>query len=563
MADTIQLLQNLTLLVALHAIIGFVDLRRRSAQWFSLVQGVLFGAVMVLGMARAVELQKGVIYDGRSVIASLCGLFFGPAAATVAASMGVAWRLLVAGPGTVAGVLMIVVAAALGSAFHHRCRCEESMTVGCLLAFGYMVQLAMLALLFTLPRPLATEVLRRVVWVVLLAYPATTAFMGHLFSVQQARLSLVRGMHDKLESLQTTFHSMGDGVIATNASGRVEQIDDEAQRLTGWREASALGQPLGLVFRVRSMRTGKDVDEPHERLRRGGPLVAPDDHATLVTRLGQETPITYLATTIRTPDGLFGGLVIVFRREFPEQTVRREAFESVRRYRNLVDSEGVLAWTTGRDGGLDFPNSSWPEFTGRPLAELVGHRWLACVHPEDRARLRETCQVATANCEPFQLVLRLRRHDGAFRRVFASASPLRDADGSLLGYAAHGLDVTDLLHAHKLHEGLFRSVPAGLAVFRTVRDASGMPIDYFLLEANPAFDRILGVHAEDLVSQPVCQAFPDMESDWLELYEQVALTGEAGALEWPAPPAVPRLRITAFRPEPNELALLLVELPGR
>lgn len=83
MLDFLRLVQNLALLVALHVIVGFVDLRRHTRQWEPVVQGVPFGTVMILGMVRTVEPEKGVIYDGRPVVASLCGLFFRPVAAGI------------------------------------------------------------------------------------------------------------------------------------------------------------------------------------------------------------------------------------------------------------------------------------------------------------------------------------------------------------------------------------------------------------------------------------------------------------------------------------------------
>ena len=32
----------------------------------------------------------------------------------------------------------------------------------------------------------------------------------------------------------------------------------------------------------------------------------------------------------------------------------------------------VLLWTTGPDGACDYLNQRWAEFTGRPLAEMLG-----------------------------------------------------------------------------------------------------------------------------------------------------------------------------------------------
>ena len=44
-------------------------------------------------------------------------------------------------------------------------------------------------------------------------------------------------IHNQRELLHATLISIGDGVIATDASGRVTLLNDVARRLTGWRKA--------------------------------------------------------------------------------------------------------------------------------------------------------------------------------------------------------------------------------------------------------------------------------------------------------------------------------------
>ena len=43
------------------------------------------------------------------------------------------------------------------------------------------------------------------------------------------------------EQLRVTLSSIGDGVIATDAVGRVTQVNPVAERLTGWTEVEAFG----------------------------------------------------------------------------------------------------------------------------------------------------------------------------------------------------------------------------------------------------------------------------------------------------------------------------------
>lgn len=73
----LDLILNLTLLIALTIVSDFIDKRwGRETLPGKLLQGVLFGAAAVLGMLKPFKLAPGLIFDGRSIMVSLCGLFF-------------------------------------------------------------------------------------------------------------------------------------------------------------------------------------------------------------------------------------------------------------------------------------------------------------------------------------------------------------------------------------------------------------------------------------------------------------------------------------------------------
>ena len=79
-ATILELTYNLALLVALSVLSGFIRQRRSHPAWGAILQGLLFGGAAVIGMMKPLVLGPGLIFDGRSVMLSLCGLFFGPVA---------------------------------------------------------------------------------------------------------------------------------------------------------------------------------------------------------------------------------------------------------------------------------------------------------------------------------------------------------------------------------------------------------------------------------------------------------------------------------------------------
>jgi PAS domain S-box-containing protein len=136
-----------------------------------------------------------------------------------------------------------------------------------------------------------------------------------------ARLKAAAVLREQREWLRTTLTSIGDGVIATDTFGRVTFLNAVAQRLTGWTEQEAKGEPLAFVFRIVNEETRAPVDNPALRALREGTVVGLANHTLLIARTGVEQPIDDSAAPIRDEQGQITGVVLVFR----DVTERRRA----------------------------------------------------------------------------------------------------------------------------------------------------------------------------------------------------------------------------------------------
>lgn len=205
----IELTYNLALLIALSTVSGFIGDRfpgRRGA----LLQGLLFGAVAVIGMLNPLILAPGLIFDGRSVMISLGGFFFGPLTAAVSAGMAITLRVAQGGAGLPMGISVIFVSALLGWIFYRRAYGrKEEITAPRLLLFGLTVHVAMLLCAFTLPQAVAFDVLKRIGLPVLLIYPLATVLIGKILSDNLGRarnLAALKKSETQLKQAQSLAH---------------------------------------------------------------------------------------------------------------------------------------------------------------------------------------------------------------------------------------------------------------------------------------------------------------------------------------------------------------------
>jgi len=115
------------------------------------------------------------------------------------------------------------------------------------------------------------------------------------------------------ESLEVTLHSIGDAVLATNTEGCITRMNPVAEKLTGWKQAEALGRPIAEVFRIINEETRQPAVIPVEKVLETGEVQGLANHTVLIARDGTERPIADSAAPIRARDGKILGVVLVCR----------------------------------------------------------------------------------------------------------------------------------------------------------------------------------------------------------------------------------------------------------
>jgi len=116
----VELIYNLSILVVLSVLSGFIDARfTRKETKGQILQGILFGLTAIIGMMNPYVLTEGIIFDGRSIVISLCALFFGPVSGVITSALSIIYRMYLGGSGVLMGILVILSSFLIGIYFHH------------------------------------------------------------------------------------------------------------------------------------------------------------------------------------------------------------------------------------------------------------------------------------------------------------------------------------------------------------------------------------------------------------------------------------------------------------
>jgi len=114
------------------------------------------------------------------------------------------------------------------------------------------------------------------------------------------------------ERAQVTLQSIGDGVITSDVSGRVEYMNPVAERLTGWQDTEARGQPLMRVLTLVDELTRRELPDPIEDCLRERNSVSFPASALLIQRHRNEEYFIEVTTSpLRDHQGAIIGCVLV------------------------------------------------------------------------------------------------------------------------------------------------------------------------------------------------------------------------------------------------------------
>jgi PAS domain S-box-containing protein len=243
--------------------------------------------------------------------------------------------------------------------------------------------------------------------------------------------------------------SSDDAIISKDLDGIITTWNHGAQRIFGYSEEEAVGQPITIIVpsELRS-----EEQEILRRLRAGERI----EHyeAIRVTKQNRRVHVSLTLSPIRNSSGTVIGVSKISRDITERKQAESALRESEERFRTVANIAPVMIWMSGADKRCTFFNQRWLDFTGRSMKEELGEGWTRSVHPDDLDQCLGIYSSAFDAHVDFQMEYRLRRHDGEFRWVLDRGVPRFQSDGEFQGYIGSCVDLTD---SRRVAEELKRS----------------------------------------------------------------------------------------------------------
>jgi PAS domain S-box-containing protein len=440
----LALVQNISIVIALSVVYQMIMRKwEKGSLRVQILSGFLFGTVALVGMMTPLRFSPGIIFDGRSIILGISGLFGGPIAAFIAAVMCTAYRLYLGGAGALVGSAVIVEAAVLGVGFHYLRRRSPRLKGSIpLLGFGFLVHVVMLLLMFALPGGAGWEVFYRIGLPILTVYPLAMMFLCRLFVDNEERLHTEKSLIENEEQYRTLVENSTGIIWETDTSARFTFISAQVRTILGYEPSEMIGRS---VFDFMDPELSEENARQFELAREHSGAIL-DVENRLVTRDGRIITVGTRATPIISPEGVWCGFRGIDFDISEQKRMEEELRESEKRYRNIFDNAVEGIFQTTPEGRYRIVNPSFAHMFGYESPEEmvravtnIGEQLY--VNPEDRKRLIEMMRESAGMVRGFEV--QLRRKDGSHFWVSINARMIRNGEGEALFLEGTCMDITE------------------------------------------------------------------------------------------------------------------------
>jgi PAS domain S-box-containing protein len=491
----IPLINNAALLVAMVLVYEVLSARlptRKNLLW-QVISGLLLGMIGMAVMLNSWQLAPGVIYDTRSVVLALSGLFFGTVPTLLAVLLTGALRIMIGGGGAPVGVAVIVCSAGIGLLWRYlRKRELRALSFGELYLLGLAVHFVMIGLMLLLPQEARGNFFAQAALPVMLIYPLATALAGWAMVAREARRHLEKEkekaeetlrrnearLRSLVELLQYQTRDLQDFLALTlekaieltgSKLGYIFTYDEEKKRLIpqawskGALEETKIPNPPYHFDPEKSALLGEPV-------RQGKPLILNDYQAPHPLKKGYPEGHVEIRKFLSVPvfkNGKIVALIGLANKEtdYEEADVlqirllmeavwrtleRRqveEALEESQAYFEIaLQAAGMGVWRRDLAQNRFFFSDYALKLLGIDPEKFRGtvEEFLAAVHPEDRERLRAFMASVAELDQPFDQEYRVLWADGSVRFIRARGRVMRDEKGQPVRVMGVLWDVTEL-----------------------------------------------------------------------------------------------------------------------
>ncbi|MDD5311966.1 MAG: PAS domain S-box protein [Dehalococcoidia bacterium] len=375
-----------------------------------------------------------------------------------------------------------------------------------------------------------------------------------------------RALKENEAKYRSLIDHAGAGVITINMGGYINFVNDTICQMLGYSRDELMDKQFADYIYKDDV--GPIIEIFSEAV--NGRRIKPTLEFRVIHKSGNIVWCYTKPTDLVYEDTAIGFSAIIH--DITERKRLEEALKaSEKRYKAVVEDQMELICRFLPDGTITFVNNAFCQFYDKSSDELIGRSYISLLsepqYPAFTAAIEELVAFpgdVIYDIQPFN-------KGGETKWLERTMRALADENGQVKKFQVVLRDITDRRRAEQaLRESeeqarlVFNSMLDGFVIFETVYDDSDDVTDARFLEVNPAFEKIVGLKANDVIGKTMWEVFPTMRLSTVDIWKKMLRERKAIHYEEYYLRTMDKyFRITGFCPKRGRYAIMFSDVTER
>lgn len=378
--------------------------------------------------------------------------------------------------------------------------------------------------------------------------------------------------------IESTLDSMGDGVITTDATGRVTYINRAGEEIISLNSQDVMGKLFEDVVSILNYETREKCKSIILRLIEEDTPCSLEKDSVIISKDGKVRYISGKASFIKSSDGAIRGVVFIFRDITRLRETEKELEEQRNNFKIVFDETPIGKIIIDKERIVRKLNKAFCKIVNID-ENIIGARFgeaISCPNSTPKGcgfssscslcKIKNEIEEVLINEEPINdIVIKLNFHnveseDKWYKIHFIPMYFSGEKHVTILIE-----DINKLKESEEKYKSLFEHMFNGFSYNKVLVNEDGVPYDYEILEVNDAYCNILGVYKENVIGKKASEAFSkNLSKQWIESCYRAALNGETFLFEDMYSPIFDRyFTVSFYRPKKGYFATMFFETTDR
>ncbi len=363
----------------------------------------------------------------------------------------------------------------------------------------------------------------------------------------------------ELIKFQTAIEQSTSGVVITDIDGNIEYTNYKFTKITGYSQEELIGKKPHIFS------SGYHTQEFYKDL--WDTLLNGREWEGVFKNKNKKGEIYYDRSSIFPLRDENGNIInfVAIKDDITASKITEEKLKNAQADNRLIlesVDEGIIGIDT--EGKVTFVNEKACSLLGYTREEMIGES-IESITLEDQKRLdfgksniQQIINDIRKTKEPYFRQEIIMKRDGEQFVAELSCIPII-RDDSHLGAVVVIQDLTEKIKMKSSLETLFRNMPTGFAEHEMIYDENNKAVNYRYLKINDSFKEITGF-TDDILGRTVLDVMPELEKEWLEVYEDVVKRQIPRKFEEYSAELDKYFRVTAFPTGDNTFAVIFDDI---